>query len=629
MPGLFSTLNIGTSGLSSQQKAIDVTSHNIANANTDGYTRQRAIIEATRPYDTPSMNNAIGAGQMGTGATVSAIQRVRDDFLDYQIRSETSIKGTYDTRDSYLSQVENIFNEPTDTGISSLMGNFFNAWQDLSNNPEGSDARTVVAQQSSTLANALNQTYNQLQSLKQDAQSNLNQQVVDVNSIFNQIDTLNQQIMRVNVSGNQPNDLMDKRDLLLDQLSQNFNINIDKKSLDGIDLSPVDASGFNAGVDVNVVQAQNNTTGIKRFSYVSDIQQVTPAVLSASAPPNDKDINGNQRYEYNVTYYKNGDMTNGANKVTITVNMSANEASQLDENRVLWADSTGEAIEPDGSTKIDGSAVGTSGSPVDFSNLMLFTPTNGQIQGAQSVQSDIDKYTNQLNSLAKSLALMVNAVHSGTTTAATDDMPFFVNSDNITYDTSSGKNILTGTNLTNALNNEASITAGNISVNKEILDNPMNIKVGTTGNSAVDGNIDGNRALAIAQLSNSIAAIQNVNSATTRSDFFNPLTTNAASFGPDANGVGTVQNNANGMTLDNYYKNTVDTLGIQEQEAQRVVQNQTSLLQSFQQSKASESGVSIDEEMTNLIQYQHAYQANAKVISTVDQLLDVVVNLIK
>src|SRR5690242_2828088 len=129
MSGLFSTLNVGTRGMSVQQKSIDVTSHNIANANTKGYSRQRALIETTRPFCMPSLNNVAEPGQLGTGAQISAIQRYRDAFLDYQTRVETSTKGQFDARSIILHEVESIFNEPSDTGLSTLMGKFFDSWQ--------------------------------------------------------------------------------------------------------------------------------------------------------------------------------------------------------------------------------------------------------------------------------------------------------------------------------------------------------------------------------------------------------------------------------------------------------------------------------------------------------------------
>ena len=619
MAGLFSTLNISGSGMSAQQKAIDVTSHNIANANTEGYTRQRAVIEANTPYDMPSVNNAISGGQVGTGAAVTAVQRVRDDFLDYQVRNETSTKGTFETRDNYLSQVEGIFNGLSENGISTLMGNFFNAWQNLSTQSQSSEARTVVAQQSATLADALNHSYNQLQSLKSDSQSFLKEQVIQINDYLDQLDKLNQQIMSVKIAGSDPNDLMDKRDLLLDKLSSDFNITIDKKNYDGINLKPGNSDGIS---NASLVQSENSAD-VKRFSYISGIEQIG-------------DSN-----EYKITYYKNGDMTSDANKVEVYVsNIDADKLKQLDENRVLWTNKEGLAI---GISVDESGALNAHGEnqydPVDASQIKLFNPDSGQLKGAMSVQQDIDNYTDQLNKMAKALAFTVNALHSGRNSVGNpqnssgnppdaDYMPFFVNSDAALYkNDSDGKAILN--NLGQALNSEVNITAGNISVNREILEDPMKIKTNThddefayASDNDVDGAGDGKRALAMAQLRDKIITIQNINANTSREDFITELS-------PDDNGVKTVKNSANGMTMLGYFKDTVDKLAVQEQQAQRVVKNQTSLLQNFQQARASVSGVSIDEEMANLIQYQHAYQANAKVISTVDQLLDVVINGLK
>lgn len=620
MAGLFSTLNISTSGMSAQQKAIDVTSHNIANANTEGYTRQRVVIEANNPYGMPSVNNSISGGQVGTGASVTAVQRVRDDFLDYQVRNETSTKGTYDTRDNYLSQVEGVLNGLSDNNLSTLMGDFFNAWQDLSTQSQASTARTVVVQSSAAFADALNHSYNQLQSLKSDSQSYLKDQVLQINDYLDQLDKLNQQIISVKTSGTEPNDLMDKRDLLLDKLSEDFNITVDKKDYDGINLKPTNTDGIN---NSSLVQS-DDSNDVKRFSYISAIEKVDD---SSSV--------------YKITYYKNGDMTSDANKVEVYVsNIDEDKIKELDQTRVLWANKDGMAI---GLSVDESGAANKHGKnqydAVDASSIKLFQPDSGNLKGAMSVQEDIDNYTDQLNKMAKALAFTVNAVHSGQNSIGstdapagnppqTDYMPFFVNSNAAAYTTNSdGKEILN--NLSSTLNNEVNITAGNISVNREILDDPMKIKTNThddefayASDNDVDGNGDGKRALAIAQLANKILTIQNISDNTSRSDFISSLS-------KDDNGVGTVVNSSNGMTVTGYFKDIVDKLAVQEQQAQRIVKNQTSLLQNFQQSRTSVSGVSMDEEMANLIQYQHAYQANAKIISTVDQLLDVVINGLK
>lgn len=641
MSGLFGTMNTAISGMSAQQKAIDVTSHNISNANTEGYSRQRATLESNSPYTISDISNPSEA-QAGRGVTVTSIDRIRDSFLDYQIRTETSTKGTYDKRESYLSQVESIINGTSDTGLSTLMGKFYSAWQDLSKNPQTSNARTVVAEQSSALADELNHTYNQLQDLKKNCQSTIKDEVFEVNDKLEQLDQLNKQIMSVKVSGNEPNDLMDKRDLLLDQLSTKFNINIDKENFDTVNVSPANTSGIKFP---NLIQSDDSTSE-KRFSYVSSI---TKGAQNGSA------ADGSPIYEYKVGYYKKGDTSNQNNMESVKVNMTEAQAKQLDENRVLWADKDGKAIGvsvDEASSTITEPAAG-----FNFSDLKLFTPDNGEITGTASVQTDIDNYTNQLNKIAKALAFSVNAIESGMTnptsanaasasgknTQDTDYMPFFVNSDSAnskyTKD-ANGKTVLcdltssttkaaTLSNLTDVLGKEDEITAGNISVNRQIMENVMDIKTRTNDdqfadetNNTIDGNTDGKRALAIAQLANSIMNIQNINDTTKRSDFI-------ATLAVDSNGVNTVVNAPDGMTLNNYFKDTVDKLAVQEQQAKRIVTNQTTLLAGFTQTKSSISGVSIDEEMANLIQYQHAYQANAKVISTVDSLLDVVVNGLK
>ncbi|MEK6265998.1 MAG: flagellar hook-associated protein FlgK, partial [Clostridium sp.] len=449
MAGLFSTFNIATRGMSAQQKALDVTTHNVANANTEGYSRQRATMETTRPFGMPSMNNAIGVGQLGTGVQVSSIVRIRDTFLDYQVRTENGTMGLYTGREKFLSEVESIMNEPSDSGVSSLMDEMFNSWQALAGSPESSNTRTVVAEQSRALTDELNNTYNQLLSIKGNSQEVIKQSVVDVNNMLDQINVLNQQVISVKVGGNEPNDLMDKRDLLIDELSVKFGITIEKKTLGGQDIKTNEIGMENA----YLVKSSPNDD-VKRFSYINSI----------------KPTGGQKSGEtgtYDVTYYKNGDMSSDDNKVTITMDLTDVQYKSLDQGRVLWADKDGKAIDKDGNEI---------GATANFLDLKLFTPKTGELQGYMSVQKDIDKYVGELNALAKGIAFSINAVHSGESDATKDMLKFFVNDDN-------------------ASGGEAEITAGNITVNEDILANAMLIKV---GKNATSGETDNTRALAIA-----------------------------------------------------------------------------------------------------------------------------------
>ncbi|SHI43128.1 flagellar hook-associated protein 1 FlgK [Clostridium cavendishii DSM 21758] len=583
MSGLFATLNIGKSGLYTAQKSIDVTSHNISNANTEGYSKQRANAVTNAPY------TVVGsAGQVGTGSQIQSIERIRDSFLDYQVRNQTAVLGQYDTRSSYLSQIEGILNEPSDTGISTLMGKFFDSWQELSKQPQSSNNRTVVAQQTLALTDALNNTYRRFDDLQKDAQSMIQNSVIDINSSLDQINELNQEIMSVKVSGNQPNDLMDKRDLLLDKLSSNFNIVVDKKNFEGIDLRPTDTTGM---ISPNLVQADGNSD-YTRFSYINNIEKQSDG-------------------SYKVTYYALGNMASDKNKKTLILeDATEDQINQLQQGRVLWGDKNGIAIKGDGAEINDGDTI-------KFSQLRAFTPQSGSLKGNSSIQEDIGKYKEQLNNVAKAIAFTVNAIHSGKQDAADDKLPFFVNGKTATYNDASELDL--------SSNNENEITAENISINKEILSDVMKIKTKThddqydlPSQNTQDGDKDNARAVAIAQLRNGLIKIQNIDSTSTR-----------ATIAPLDSSNLNVKNDINGTTLDGYFKDTVDRLGIQAQEAKRNVDNQTYLLDDINNSKESVSGVSLDEEMANLVQFQHAYGANAKVISTVDQLLDVVVNGLK
>lgn len=595
MAGLFSTFNVATRGINTAQTTIDVTAHNIANANTEGYSRQRAEIVTSRPTTPTNFS-----GQVGTGSQVESIVRIRDTFLDYQVRGESSTLGKANVRNNVLAEVESIFNEPSDTGISTLMGKFFDSFQELSKQANSSNARTVVVQQTLALTDALNHTYKKLEELEDNARQLLKANTTDINSMLNQLDIVNKEISAIKTSGHNPNDLMDKRDLLLDQLSNKFNITIENRSYSTIEVKPADSGKMN-----NVTLVTSDKGGKSaRFSYITDITQ----------DPNFPNIQ-------TITYYKLGDMSNENNKQTIRVsNLSKDQLNDLQSSRLLWANEDGEATLGDGYPLRNNQLI-------EGNDLILFKPKSGEVAGNISVQEDIRNYMDELDKLAKSIAFSVNAVHSGMTQPINtggnpdrDYMPLFVNKDMASYN---NKDILS--NIDQTLSAEKDITARNITINEEILRDVMKLKTKTNDNefryaneNNIDGEGDGTRALAIAKLRDSLLRVQDFGeNIKSRSDI---QTTN--------NGM-TIENDNSGMKMDSYFKDIIDRLGVQAQEAGRQVKNQEAMVGALENSRSSVSGVSLDEEMSNLIQFQHAYSANAKIIATLDELLDVVINGLK
>jgi flagellar hook-associated protein 1 FlgK len=613
MSGLFSILNTGDLGMQAMQSALDVTSHNVANADTTGYTRETVNLQALAPTN-PSLD-ASSANEVGTGVTVQDISRIRDALNDYQVRQATSANSTLTNTSNYLSQIQTIMNEPSDTGISSLIGTFFSDWSSVATDATtGSSARTTLVQGTQTLTDTLNNVYNQLQNLKTDCQTSIQSQIVNANTQLNETDELNQQIIDVSSNGGTPNDLMDQRDLLLDNLSQSFDITTTSGNQNGITLTVPQTTipSTTAATNATLI-AQTDPTSTtdpsseSRLAYISDI----------SGPAADG--------SYDITYYKNGDTSSAANKVTLNVTgLSSDEESQLEESRVLVTNEDGTIT---GAGSVSTNADGSTDASIDISSgsgntLTTLNSTDGVLEGLTQSQQSIDNYTDQLNTVAKAIALAVNTVESGTTDATGDTNPFFVNSSAATYDTDSSGNVTLDSNYTDDItDNEAAITAGNISVNTAILDNPNAIQAG----SGTTGSGDGTRALAIANLGNLNLDIQDM-SATDGRTYFAASDTDLVA---DSNGISTLPASSNGTTFSNYFTSSITNLGEQTSQAQQQLTNQTAVLNSLTQTRTSTSGVSTDEEMTNLIQYQHAYEANAKIISTVDELLGVVINNLK
>ncbi|WP_276620290.1 flagellar hook-associated protein FlgK [Syntrophomonas wolfei] len=216
----FFGLEIGKRSVLMHQTAFSITGHNIANANTPGFSRQAPSIVTTSPFHAPMLNNANRVGQLGTGVDIAQVKRIRDEFLDAQIRNETKVSGYWQSLQQSLDRVEAILNEPTENGLRGVMDKFWESWQDLSLNPESESVRTVVAQRGMTLAEAFNHTYSQLWDLRVDINDQIKIKALEINSLGKQIADLNKQIATISSAGKQPNDLKDKRDLLVEQLSE-------------------------------------------------------------------------------------------------------------------------------------------------------------------------------------------------------------------------------------------------------------------------------------------------------------------------------------------------------------------------------------------------------------------------
>jgi len=467
MMDIFGVLNMGSKALVVQQKGIYVTGNNIANVNTPGYSRQRLNMASDVPINT-------GIGPVGSGVTANEVERVYQRFLGVQINNETQSLGQWEAHKDSLERVESIFNESGGYGLNQVMSEFWNAWQDLTNNPSGPVERTVLVAKSEMLAATFSQNYEDLQQIQRDLDSNIEGAVEEINRLSENMVDLNQKIIQVEVGGHTANDYRDQRDLVLKELSELIDID-----------SFEDANG---AVTVSVGSGQALVEG------------------------------------------------------THTYNLST---------------------QPDASGHRDITWVDSSGNSVIISNNI----SKGNLKGWLDARDvDINDSLNKLDTLAQNLMTEVNTLHTN----------------GYGLDGSTGNVFFTGT-----------ATAAGIQVNPLIV-NDFNLIAAAEGFNSVPGDKPGDSGNAI--------AIANLQEAQTM--------------------------NGNTATFGAYYDSMVSDAGLAVQQATSYYDHQSQMVLQVENYRESISGVSIDEETVNLIKFQNAYQAAAKLISTADEMMQTVLNMI-
>ena len=212
----FSGLFIGASGLTAAQRAVEVAAHNVANANTVGFTRQRLTITTSTP--TPGTSGARGSGQYGTGVTTVSIDRLRDRLADVAYRSEAGVTGSATARSETLTRTESILGSFGD-GTNEALSRFQAAWDQLSLSPADPAARASVLTSGQALATSLQSSSQQLTGVTDEIGLRIGDQTGELNGLLSSVATLNGAIARAQKDAQQPNDLLDQRDNALDRIA--------------------------------------------------------------------------------------------------------------------------------------------------------------------------------------------------------------------------------------------------------------------------------------------------------------------------------------------------------------------------------------------------------------------------
>ncbi|TSA10909.1 MAG: flagellar hook-associated protein FlgK [Deltaproteobacteria bacterium] len=567
MSGVNAVLSIARTALLTQQMAVEVTSHNVANVNTPGYSRQQLVME-------PNNSTTIGLGQIGTGVQGQAIIRYHDKFMTAKVNQQVSSMTGFEAKKSSMKVVETLFNETTEEGLSKLLGEFWAAWHDLGNNPAGKAERATLVGRAGLLVDHFQSLYSDLMRLSTDMDINLGAGIEDVNSLTGQIADLNVQIITADKGVGAANDLRDKRDYLVRQLAELMDINYFEigsgaytiMSNSGHILVETDRSWdleLNGGqvywvssTGAEVEMRSGDLQGGKLGGWLAVKQEIIPDVL--------------------------GKVNNLAESFIREVNSQHSQGIGL----APFTTVTGAYASTNSSEEI-----GTVDSGLSFYdvvqdgsfNLWLYD-SNGDVIGGAANNITIDADVTTLDALAATIDGISGfdaSVSGGKLTISVDtgDEPTAVGF-GFSDDTSS---VLAALGINTFFDGYDS---GSIALNSVITDNTDNIAAGTI-NSTGDYSLgDNENALALADLQ-----IQNV----------------------DIGGQS--------ATFDDYYNALVGEIGITARGYNNGYDFSRNMVNQLSQLRDSVSGVSLDEEMTKLIQYQQAYSAAARLIQASDEMM--------
>ncbi|QGM31037.1 flagellar hook-associated protein FlgK [Bacillus sp. N3536] len=501
MGSTFMGLETSKRGLYTQQAALYTTGHNISNANTLGYSRQRVNMEATLGYPGTGLNAPKIPGHLGTGVQAQSVQRIRDQFIDRQYRQESTKLGYWESRSNAISQMEDIMSEPSEFGLNASMDLFWKSLQDLSANPENAAARKVVVQQGIGVAESFNYINKQLSDIQGNIKNEILTSTDDINSILKQIASLNEQIQAIEPNGYLPNDLYDARDVLLDELSQNFPI------------------------DIEYTKSGGNALAIAEGSVKVSIKTKAGSV---------EVVNGKFAGELTPTGMTDNEKFEPFNGFTVTGNGVAGGPINYDDMEV----NKGKML----------SLIDSYGHGTDATNAVGYYP----------------EMLAKLDQMALAFANKFNEIHNGGTDLNGDPgKKFFIPKAGTT------------------------ISAASISVDAMFESDPS-LVAASSSTGKEEGN--GKNAILLANMKSEILG------------------------------------DLNNATVQSFYQSMIGKLGVDGEQANRLAYNSATIKLTVENNRASVSSVSLDEEMTNMITFQQAYNASARMITVIDETLDKIIN---
>ena len=630
MQSTFAPIELGKRGLVATTQGLQTIGHNMSNASVEGYSRQRVEMVASPPLYEPQLNREETPGQIGQGVEVSRIERIKDMLLEGRIVSEQNVQGYWDSRDKYILMMEQVYNEPTEHSVRTLMDKFWSSWQDLSLHPTEIASRRSVLEDGKALVDGIQSRYRGLKSVRDMLEGDVQGSVTQVNELTGQIADLNKQIVKSQALGDNPNDLLDRRDLLVGKLSTLIDVTI--RTNDPAGEFVVTSGG------VHIVQGQHHETIALKADKANESYSVPvwddtrqaaifrggkiAALMEMRDGDARQEIQSLDLLAVNFSdlvneVHRQGFGLNGEKGADFFVQRPfvTNVSGNYDSNGTGAFDSTW-VFRVTGTNRLQ------SKEEIGLAGTLTLPGRQGSITVDYRPTDTVEDLITRINLSGSEVVARLNSegkLSLKATPAADTANPDFV----IRGLEDSGQFLVGYSGILNASGPGGAYTwqkadavqalrqgaagadqpggaqfavaplahpAGWIEVNPKLALDPGSVAAasGTDGKSAGIG--DGTTALAIAQLRTT------------------PVMVGVTS------------------TFDSYFADRVAGIGLKGEEANRSMDTTRLVMKDLTDMRESLSGVNMDEELSAMITYQNAYAAIARFVTTFDGLLNIIIN---
>ena len=624
MTSTFMGIEIGKRAVAAHQQAINTAGHNISNLRTPGYSRQRVEFTTFWPIYLPGLNRAETPGQIGQGVVVGRIERLRDELLDRRIVAQAGSEGYWRARDPYIRDMEKIYLEPGNNSIRSRMDDFWNAWQELSIHPADTAPRLAVLERGRSLTDSIHERYHALKTLQDRAEQDIHMTISQVNDLSRQIAGLNETIQKVRAQGDNPNDLLDRRDLLVDRLSSMINVSVDSRDPDEFMVHTNGIIMVQGRIGRQLDLELNRETGYSNIIWSDtrrELELLNPTRngrLGALVDLRDYTIRSEIQTLDNMTMNFIG-LVNEIHERAYGLNGVTGQKFFMEHPFVTNVlgnyDRSGDG-EYDSSYifRVSGTNVLENRAQIGLEGVITISASEGLREIRYFPTDTVEDVINRINNSGSEVTARLN--RDGVLTMKATPSANWENPDFVIRHIEDTGHFLTGyAGLLQASGADGAFNwsrpdavnalvggpaswevapiarpSGWIGINPALQQDPLSVATGfgENGRPANPGN--GEAALAIASIRNSDVMVGQY------------------------------------RTFDDYFAVSVGRIGLLGEQSMIALETQSQIMKQLHEMRQSISGVNIDEELSNMIKFQQGYAAAARFITVVNSMLDTIIN---